>query len=480
MKRFSCLSNRTTAATAERRWRLLVDADLPVYFLPFAPVSQELLRHLKEFVDVFVMPEPKSIYGSQRESIGGLYSRFTGEEEVCDIRWPSILDAGRKFIEQVGRYALESNVFIHCAHDEMSFHTSVLSAGFISLVSSDDARHRACANEFGFTVYTPRGRGVSVIQNGDIAWGSGRITFPGRPGLSTRWEGFLDHIRIEDEPGERVRPVHAYSSLHDSLVNLLPMPDEYVPKDLLARVGEIYRALERERSVLCFPRPDACGRACAFDMRTAVESAVRERGVANVVLAGGSTPKMMFKALNEPEMAGVDWRKVRFFFGDERPVGPNHERSNYRLARENLFGLGIPQENVYRIRGEADDPDAEAARYEKLVRDELGSEPRFDWVMLGMGSDAHTASLFPSSDVLEEKVRLVATGISPDGEPRVTMTYRLLNSARRVAFLVTGEHKADALGKVLEGGDMTRLPAVAVRPWGRLAYFCDKAAARRI
>ncbi|HEX2093087.1 MAG TPA: 6-phosphogluconolactonase, partial [Longimicrobiaceae bacterium] len=182
----------------------------------------------------------------------------------------------------------------------------------------------------------------------------------------------------------------------------------------------------------------------------------------------------------EPLRSAVPWDRVRLFWGDERCVPPGHPRSNFRMAREVLLDrVPVPEGNVHRIRGELPAPRA-AAEYERVLAAELGEGGRLDLVHLGVGDDAHTASLFPFAPALRERERRVVEALHlPDGEPRVTLTVPVLSAARTVEFLVTGAGKARVVRRVLCGAlDPFRLPAQLVRPAeDEPAWILDRAAA---
>ena len=210
-------------------------------------------------------------------------------------------------------------------------------------------------------------------------------------------------------------------------------------------------------------------------------AAIRERGVFNVSLAGGSTPKAMYGRLAaEPLRAKVDWDAIRFYFGDERCVPPDHPDSNYGMARQYLFTpLGIPDDRVYRIRGEAE-PQAAAAEYEDVLRRTLGSEPALDLVFLGMGPEGHTASLFPGTfQQFDAQHLVVTTFVEKLHANRVTLTPYAINAARAIVVVAGGESKADALAHVLSGArEPDVYPAQILSPrHGTLTWLVDRAAA---
>ena len=210
----------------------------------------------------------------------------------------------------------------------------------------------------------------------------------------------------------------------------------------------------------------------------------RERAQSSftVALAGGSTPRPLYQALAAPPYArSVDWARWQVFWGDERCVPPGHQESNYRMAREALLDrVPVPAGQVHRVRGEAD-PQEAAAEYEAAVRRVLGGgRPAFDLVLLGMGDDGHTASLFPGTDALREERRLVVANWAPHLRAhRVTFTLPLINAARHVAFLVTDGSKAEAVKRVLEPSTgEAPMPAALVRPEaGALHWFLTEQAA---
>ena len=192
-------------------------------------------------------------------------------------------------------------------------------------------------------------------------------------------------------------------------------------------------------------------------------AAIAERGLFRVALAGGETPRAIHEALAGSK---IDWSRVQVTFGDERCVPPEDADSNYRMAKESLFDrVPIPAGNVFRIRGEIA-PEEAAREYESKLAAVAarGGETRYvhDLVLLGMGPDGHTASLFPGSPALDEAVRNVIPATGPKPPPqRITMTFPLLNAARKVCFLVKGAEKLSLVEQIV-GGDET-LPAGRVR-----------------
>jgi 6-phosphogluconolactonase len=209
------------------------------------------------------------------------------------------------------------------------------------------------------------------------------------------------------------------------------------------------------------------------------------RGRFTLALAGGSTPRRLYETLAQPHHAHqIVWPAVQVFFGDERCVPLDHPASNGRMARETLLSkVPIPPDNVHPMRVDEPDPDRAARESEADLRSCFqGAMPRLDLVLLGMGEDGHTASLFPGGPELEETGRLVTHALSPDGVPRLTLTLPAINAARVVAVLVSGEAKASMVHRVL-GAEATNegLPIQRVRPTdGQLLWLLDEAAASEL
>ncbi len=247
-------------------------------------------------------------------------------------------------------------------------------------------------------------------------------------------------------------------------------------------------AEQQSPEVVILPDPAGLAEEGARRFVAAAAGAIAARGQFNVALAGGSTPAGLYRALASPPYRDqVDWRWVFVYFGDERCVPPDHPDSNYRMARETLLDhVLLPRANVFRMAGEL--PPQEAAdSYTRILREDFrihgGSLPRFDLILLGMGDDGHTASLFPGMAALAERWRLVvATEVPAYVRPavaRVTLTLPFLNAAAQVMFLVAGAAKMEAVRAVLTGpAPADLLPARRVRPRnGRLVWLLDEAAA---
>jgi 6-phosphogluconolactonase len=213
-----------------------------------------------------------------------------------------------------------------------------------------------------------------------------------------------------------------------------------------------------------------------------MELAQAKDGTFALCLSGGSTPKTLYQLLAaSPYASRFPWKQTHLFFGDERFVPHADERSNYRMVRTALIeDVPIPPENVHVIPTENTDPRAAASAYEQELKSFYGadtldpSRPLFDVVLLGLGPDGHTASLFPGSSVLNERTRWASEAVGPKAETRITLTYPVLESTANGAFLVAGEEKQAILRRYRSGD--TDLPAARYQPMGSLSLFLDSAA----
>ena len=224
---------------------------------------------------------------------------------------------------------------------------------------------------------------------------------------------------------------------------------------------------------------EALAAAGARRIRRAAETALAERGAFHLALAGGSTPKGVYQRL-AVEAPALDWAQIQLYFSDERCVPPEHPGSNYRMAKLALLdSAGVPAANVHRMRGE-DAPGEAAAAYER----ELAAARPLDLVLLGLGADGHTASLFPGTSSLDEEERAcVAVDVTELKATRLTLTYPVLLEARAVLFLVAGVEKAHTLREVVEGEMRPgTLPAQRIVRGGEapVAILCDRAAASEL
>lgn len=235
------------------------------------------------------------------------------------------------------------------------------------------------------------------------------------------------------------------------------------------------------------------GKDLAEISRTAAEMIIHQAtemgsrsGPFTLALSGGSTPRMLYRRLSHESaaMSRVLWNKFHFFWGDERHVPPEDPQSNFRMARETLFASApVPVLNIHRVPAEESDAVIAAEKYERELISffnlKTGQLPRLDCVLLGVGTDGHTASLFPGTQALKEKRRLVvANWVEKFQHHRITMTVPVLNHAAQVIFLVSGQEKAEVLKQILEGDYRPDLlPAQRVRPVdGKLLWLVDAAA----
>lgn len=203
----------------------------------------------------------------------------------------------------------------------------------------------------------------------------------------------------------------------------------------------------------------------------------------HIALSGGSTPKIVFDFLASEFGNDIDWSKVNLYWGDERCVSPTDAESNYKMTVDHLISkIDIPESNIYRIKGE-DDPEQEAKRYDELLQETVPSAngiPCFDLVMLGMGDDGHTVSIFPHQIALWDMPENCRVATHPDsGQKRVTITGKVVNNAKTVAFLVTGASKAEKVTAIVNQEEGSKeFPASLVAPKSdELIWFLDQDAA---
>lgn len=234
--------------------------------------------------------------------------------------------------------------------------------------------------------------------------------------------------------------------------------------------------------VVCADPADVARRAAELVTRVA-QQAVANAGRFTLALSGGSTPRALYQLLAAPPYTGaIAWSATRVFWSDERCVPPDHPESNYRMAREALLDhVPIPAENVHRMRGESPTPQAAAQAYTAELQAVFGKSalPRFDLLLLGLGDDGHTASLFPGVHVPDDPNIPVAAVFAPKVNMwRLTFTLPTLNAAAHVLFLVTGEAKRQPLRALVAGPPSLNLPSQHVRPTrGALTIYADPAAA---
>lgn len=215
------------------------------------------------------------------------------------------------------------------------------------------------------------------------------------------------------------------------------------------------------------------------------ESCIASEGRFAVALSGGETPRGLYALLGSSKYKdAIDWRRAHFFWADERCVPKEHPGSNFKAAYEAFLSrVPVPEDNVHRIKGE-DSPEKAAEDYEAAIKTFFGeaSAPVFDLIILGVGSDGHTASLFPGSEALDERTRFAAPAlVTRPGIDRVTLTLPVLNNAARILFLVSGASKAGVMHDILEAGNEKHHPAGIVHPpRGSVLWLLDKSAAAQL
>jgi len=240
------------------------------------------------------------------------------------------------------------------------------------------------------------------------------------------------------------------------------------------------------RTIQILPTPADLFQAAAEEFIRVGEKAITACNRFTVALSGGSTPKTLYSLL-AAEHANSDWGHTYLFFGDERHVPPDHTESNYRMVNESLLSkIQIPGQNIFRVKAENPDAQAAAADYETQLRTffvlKPGEFPRFDLILLGLGPDGHTASLFPGSEGLKEQSQLViANWVEKFKTYRISLTFPVLNNAAEVMFLASGADKANIVHQILEGKNDPPYPAQQAQPDdGRLIWMLDEAAAAKL
>jgi len=242
-------------------------------------------------------------------------------------------------------------------------------------------------------------------------------------------------------------------------------------------------------SIEVLPDAEALALRAADAFAMVAQAAAAARGRFAVALSGGDTPRALYRHLARQQFAQkVPWRRVHLYWGDERCVPPDDAASNYGSARDAFIRhVPVSADSVHRMRGE-DDPETAALAYEAVLRDlaklerPVSEVPVFDLVLLGLGRDGHTASLFPHSPALDEEERFCVATAAPDGASRLSVTLPVINSARRVMVLVSGVEKAGMVAEVFEGFRLPKaVPAQAIAPVkGQLLWLMDEAAAAEL
>ncbi len=236
--------------------------------------------------------------------------------------------------------------------------------------------------------------------------------------------------------------------------------------------------------VKIYPKPKKVCKAVAREIRKMTEGSPRPRF--DIALSGGNTPKKLFKILAKKHKDTIPWEHIHFWWGDERCVLPTSDDSNFKMANDFLFSrVPVPSKNIHRIKGE-NSHEEEAKRYAAEMNKNLNHReevPVFDLILLGLGDDGHTASIFPDQlEIFEESRNCVATKHPLTGQKRITLTGRVLNNASRVFFIVTGESKSMRLAEIMNNdGAAKLLPAYYIEPKnGSLIWFADEPAASKI
>jgi 6-phosphogluconolactonase len=238
-----------------------------------------------------------------------------------------------------------------------------------------------------------------------------------------------------------------------------------------------------ETKTQIFANPNLLVEALGSSFKESVDSTVSRGENMNIVIPGGSTPQKFFQFLSGPIAKEIDWNCVHLYWGDERCVPPDHPESNYGMTHKALLDkINIPKRNIHRIHGE-DIPEQEVQRYSdeirKFVPEDSHSIPRFDWIILGLGEDGHTASLFPNLNLSTTSEQICTIASHPQsGQKRISLTLSAINNAKRVSFLVSGQSKGPIVASILNcDRESLNLPASQVSPnSGNLEWFIDSSA----
>ena len=233
-----------------------------------------------------------------------------------------------------------------------------------------------------------------------------------------------------------------------------------------------------------FDTPQLAAQTLAQEFKLTAENILNYQSRFNIALSGGNTPRLFYSILSHRLTDWPAWKRIHLYWGDERCVPPEDSQSNYLMVKESLIDkINIPGQNVHRIHGESE-PVSEALRYHKLIMDNISTIkhdwPIFDWILLGIGEDGHTASLFPGSEALKENQTICTIAVNPGTQQkRISLTLPLINSARNVIFLVSGRSKAAVVQSVIkQKKESVLFPAAQVKPLsGILTWYLDREAA---
>lgn len=241
--------------------------------------------------------------------------------------------------------------------------------------------------------------------------------------------------------------------------------------------------------VYIFTHPQVMAESLAEEFYRYVLNQFMNRNNLYIALSGGNTPRMFFEILSEfdsQKRNKIEWKKIHFFWGDERCVPHKHPDSNYGNANKVLFSkIDIPPKNIYPINGEID-PDLECENYSQLIKKNVPSStgtPVFDWIFLGIGDDGHTASLFPNQMELISSEKICVRAVHPETKQlRITLTAKTINMAKRITFLATGKEKQEVIKQILnKEATAKKYPAAKISPEnGRLDWYLDSIAAELI
>lgn len=242
--------------------------------------------------------------------------------------------------------------------------------------------------------------------------------------------------------------------------------------------------METYTEVKIFSEPEKVYDAIAQELVKLTHNSTQE--IFDIALSGGNSPKGLFSLLSKNYAEEIPWERIHFWWGDERCVAPGNEQSNYKMTKDLLLSkVALPSENIHRVRGEAV-PEEEAIRYSEEMEKTLnsrGKDPVFDLIILGLGDDGHTASIFPDQLELFEHEQSCAVAQHPlSGQKRITITGNVLNNANQIFFLVTGKSKAMRISEIMNDSEAAKLlPAYYISPTnGQLVWFLDEAAASKI
>lgn len=233
-------------------------------------------------------------------------------------------------------------------------------------------------------------------------------------------------------------------------------------------------------AIQIFPTPKALAESLALELVNLINKTSADDFPFTIALSGGKTPELLFSVLGDKFASSVKWDLVHFFWVDERCVPPDDPESNFRITNEALLGkITIPQDNVHRIKGE-EDPETEAVRYSGEINDVVGHRmrlPRFDIILLGLGEDGHTASIFPGNLQLFKSENICEASVHPvSGQKRITLTGKVINNSKNIFFIVTGKNKALIVKSILvKENQGKQYPAYYILPaYGRLIWYLDK------